>query len=75
MTDDAAGYIGNIPEHYDRDLVPLVFADYATDISLRVAACSPPQVLELVAGTGIVTRQLRNSLPAGVSLTATATHA
>jgi ubiquinone/menaquinone biosynthesis C-methylase UbiE len=70
MTGDAAGYIGSIPEHYDRNLGPLLFIDYAADISDRVAACSPARVLETAAGTGIVTRQLRDRLPAGVHLTA-----
>jgi ubiquinone/menaquinone biosynthesis C-methylase UbiE len=71
MAGDPAEYIGNIPQHYDRNLGPLLFVDYAADISRRVAACSPQQVLEIAAGTGIVTRQLRNLLPVGVRLTAT----
>jgi len=37
----------------------------------RAAACNPARVLETAAGTGIVTRQLRDHLPAGVHLTAT----
>ena len=40
MNDDAAGYIVSIPQHYDRSLGPLIFADYAADISHRVAACN-----------------------------------
>jgi SAM-dependent methyltransferase len=71
MAGDAAEYIGNIPQHYDRNLGPLLFADYAADISRRVAAYTPRQVLEIAAGTGIVTRQLRNLFPAGARLTAT----
>jgi ubiquinone/menaquinone biosynthesis C-methylase UbiE len=71
MPGDVAGYIGNIPQNYDRDLVPLLFADYAADISGRVAACNPRRVLEMAAGTGIVTRRLCNLLPAGATLTAT----
>src|SRR5258707_9488517 len=71
MAGDATDYVGNVPQHYDRNLGPLLFADYAADISGRVAACRPQRVLELAAGTGIVTRQLRNLLPAGVRLTAT----
>src|ERR1041385_713039 len=71
MAGDATEYIGNIPQHYDRNLGPLLFVDYAADISRRVAAYRPQQVLEIAAGTGIVTRQLRNQLPAGVRLTAT----
>jgi ubiquinone/menaquinone biosynthesis C-methylase UbiE len=49
----------------------MVFVDYAADIARRAAACSPARVLETAAGTGIVTRQLRDLLPAGVRLTAT----
>ncbi|HEX3162384.1 MAG TPA: methyltransferase domain-containing protein [Pseudolabrys sp.] len=71
MAGDATEYIGNIPQQYDRNLGPVLFVDYAADISRRVAAYSPQQVLEIAAGTGIVTRQLRNQLPAGVRLTAT----
>ena len=71
MNGDAAGYIGSIPQHYDRSLGPLIFADYAVDISHRVAACNPARVLETAAGTGIVTRRLRDVLPVSVRLTAT----
>ncbi len=71
MSGDAASFIGNIPEHYDRGLGPVLFADYAADIAHRAAACNPTRVLETAAGTGIVTRQLRDLLPAGVHLTAT----
>jgi ubiquinone/menaquinone biosynthesis C-methylase UbiE len=70
MSNDAS-FIGNIPEHYDRGLGPIIFVDYAADIARRAAACSPTRVLETAAGTGIVTRQLRDFLPAGASLTAT----
>ncbi len=70
MSNDAS-FIGNIPEHYDRGLGPVIFADYAADIARRAAACNPARVLETAAGTGIVTRRLRDLLPAGASLTAT----
>jgi ubiquinone/menaquinone biosynthesis C-methylase UbiE len=66
-----ASFIGTIPEHYDRGLGPVIFADYAADIARRAAAGSPARVLEIAAGTGIVTRQLRDLLPAGADLTAT----
>jgi ubiquinone/menaquinone biosynthesis C-methylase UbiE len=49
----------------------VVFIDFAADIARRVAAYSPARVLETAAGTGIVTRQLRDLLPAGARLTAT----
>jgi SAM-dependent methyltransferase len=67
----AARFTGAIPDHYERALGPVIFADYAADIALRVAASSPARVLETAAGTGIVTRHLRNLLPTGSRLTAT----
>jgi ubiquinone/menaquinone biosynthesis C-methylase UbiE len=69
--DDAASFRGNIPEHYDSGLGPVVFVDYATDIATRTAAYGPVRVLETAAGTGIVTRKLRDLLPPGVHVTAT----
>jgi len=62
ISNDAANFIGDIPEHYDRGLGPMIFADYAADSAGRAADRSPARVLETAAGTGIVTRQLR-SLP------------
>ena len=71
MDRDATGFVGSIPDLYDRGLGPMIFADYATDLAQRVAVCRPARVLETAAGTGIVTRRLRDLLPAGVQLTAT----
>jgi ubiquinone/menaquinone biosynthesis C-methylase UbiE len=71
MKDDAAGFTGSIPEHYDQGLGPMIFVDYADEMAQRVAACNPARVLETAAGTGIVTRRLRDVLPACVRLTAT----
>jgi hypothetical protein len=71
MGDNAAGFIGSIPEEYDRGLGPIIFADYAADLARRVAAFCPSRVLETAAGTGIVTRLLRDLLAAEAALTAT----
>lgn len=71
MTTQATQFTGSIPEYYDRGLGPRLFAPYAHDIAGRIAALSPQSVLELAAGTGIVTRHLRNILPDGTALTAT----
>src|ERR1700730_19460450 len=71
MSSGAASFVGSIPEHYDHCLGPIIFADFAANLAPRAAACSPARVLETAAGTGIVTRQLRDLLPAGVRLTAT----
>ena len=70
MSNDAS-FVGSIPQHYDQGLGPMIFVDYAADIVQRVAAASPARVLETAAGTGIVTRKLRDALPAATHLTAT----
>lgn len=66
-----AGFVGNIPEFYDQGLGPIIFVDYAAEMARRVAAEKPGRVLEIAAGTGIVTRALRDALPAATQLTAT----
>jgi ubiquinone/menaquinone biosynthesis C-methylase UbiE len=71
MAGEASGYVGSIPQHYDQNLGPLLFTDYAADIANRVASLNPRRVLETAAGTGIVTRALRDALPTAASLTAT----
>src|SRR5215218_7891494 len=71
MKDDAAGFTGSIPQHYDQGLGPMIFVDYAAEMAKRVGAGNPARVLETAAGTGIGTRRLRDVLPAGVRLTAT----
>lgn len=71
MSSENARFVGNIPEHYDQGLGPVIFADYADDLARRVEAANPALVLEIAAGTGILTRCLRDRLPAGVRLTAT----
>jgi len=60
-----------MPAHYDRALGPVFFVDYADDIARRAAASAPARVLELAAGTGIVTRRLRDLLPPATQLVAT----
>ncbi|NOJ42606.1 class I SAM-dependent methyltransferase [Bradyrhizobium australiense] len=71
MSNTSAGFVGDIPQHYDQGLGPIIFVDFAADIAQRVAANRPARVLETAAGTGIVTRKLRDALPADAQLTAT----
>lgn len=71
MSSDAAKFIGDIARYYDRGLGPVIFADYASDIVGRAALSTPARVLETAAGTGIVTRLLRDRLPSSTKLTAT----
>lgn len=65
-----AGYVGDVAIAYDRDLGHVLFEHYAIDIARRVTERSVHSVLEIAAGTGIVTRQLRNVLPKDALLTA-----
>ena len=71
MNKQASRFIGSIPEHYDRFLGPRIFHDFADDLALRVAGLRPKSVLELAAGTGILTRRLRDVLPEECAVTAT----
>jgi SAM-dependent methyltransferase len=62
---------GSIASLYETHLVPLIFEPYAVDIATRLAARSPTRVLEIAAGTGVVTRKLASTLPASASIVAT----
>ncbi len=64
-------FAGSIPENYDRYMVPLIFEPFAADIARRAASFSPFAVLEVAAGTGIVTRALAPKLSPGASYVVT----
>ena len=64
-------FAGSIPNIYDTHLVPLIFAPYAADLARRLASRPVARVLEVAAGTGVVTRALDSALPANVSIVAT----
>jgi SAM-dependent methyltransferase len=72
MSWHASDFRGNTPAHYDHDLVPVLFADYAADIAARAAVDpAPAHVLETAAGSGVVTQALRHALPPGTHIVAT----
>ena len=64
-------FAGSIPQLYERLLVPLIFAPYANDLASRVASLRPSRVLEIAAGTGVVTRELIRMLPTDTTIVAT----
>ncbi len=64
-------FAGSIPKFYDTYLVPLLFEPYAADLVNRLASRSLSRVLEVAAGTGVVTRALASVLPERVSIVAT----
>ena len=69
MTGDTDSvWVDSMPESYDRRLVPAVFRPFAVELAGRVAARSPGRVLELAAGTGVLTHEL---VAASVEVTAT----
>ncbi len=64
-------FAGSIPENYDRYMVPLIFEPFAADLAQRAASFSPITVLEIAAGTGVVTRALVPKLALGASYVVT----
>ena len=60
-------FAGSIPENYDRYMVPFIFEPYAADLAQRAASLSPNAVLEIAAGTGVLTRALAPKLSPGAS--------
>ncbi|MBE7365985.1 class I SAM-dependent methyltransferase [Ramlibacter pallidus] len=64
-------FAGSIPQLYEQYLVPLIFQPYAVDLAARVARQQPLRVLEIAAGTGVVTRQLAQVLPRDSTIVAT----
>jgi len=63
-------FAGSVPKLYDTYMVPLIFAPYALDLARRLASKPPSNLLEIAAGTGVVTRALASALPASVSIVA-----
>ncbi len=64
-------FSGSIPKLYEKYLVPMIFEDYAADLAKRLALRSVTRVLEIAAGTGVVTRNLASVLPESVPIVAT----
>ncbi len=61
----------SISELYDTYLVPLIFEPYAADLVQRLPSAGVSRVLEIAAGTGVVTRVLASTLPSAVSIVVT----
>ena len=64
-------FAGSIPKLYNDYMVPLIFEPYAADLASRLVSRRLSRVLEIAAGTGVVTRKLAAALPAGISIVAT----
>lgn len=70
-TDTDTVFAGAIPKLYEMYLVPLIFEPYAKDLATRLASRTLSRVLEIAAGTGVVTRAMAAALPEQVSIVAT----
>jgi SAM-dependent methyltransferase len=64
-------FAGSIPKLYETYMVPMFFEPYAADLAARLASRSLRNVLEVAAGTGVVTRALASALPEDVAIVAT----
>ena len=51
-------FSGSIPKLYETYLVPLIFEPYAKDLKQRLGSMHVSRILEIAAGTGVVTRAL-----------------
>ena len=70
-TNSDTTFSGSIAQLYDTYLVPLIFQPYAADLVNRLASRRLTRVLEIAAGTGVVTRTLAAVLPRSMSVVAT----
>ena len=64
-------FAGSTPQNYHEALGPMFFEPYARDTAARLALARGGKLLEVAAGTGIVTRHLLTRLPEGGHLVAT----
>lgn len=69
--EEAARFTGSIPENYDRYLGPHIFHGFADEMALRAAQQPSSDLLEIAAGTGIVTSRLQQRLSPDCTITAT----
>jgi methylase of polypeptide subunit release factors len=62
---------GSVAEVYETLMVPMLFEPYAMDVVRRLSALRPGRVLEIGAGTGVVTRAMAAGLPPETTILAT----
>jgi len=56
-------WVRSMSEAYDRWLAPAVFQPFAVDLARRAARRAPRRMLEIAAGTGVLTRELVAAVP------------
>lgn len=70
-TETDSVFAGSLPHLYEKYLVPLIFEPYAASLVNRLDSKPLSRVLEIAAGTGVVTRTLAATLPESVVIVAT----
>lgn len=70
MDSTDVAFTGSVPELYDRHLAALFFEPFAEEVARRFDGF-PGDLLEVAAGTGILTQALDRSLAAGARIMAT----
>ncbi len=63
MSTNSSSFVGDIPGHYDNGIGPNIFVDYANPLASQCNSSPVQNAIELAAGTGIVSRKLRDTLP------------
>jgi len=71
MTTSDTAFVGDIPRNYEKYLGPLIFSQYAKDLANRITLPPGTTLLETAAGTGMATRQLRDTIAQDVRIVAT----
>ncbi|MGO4388612.1 class I SAM-dependent methyltransferase [Microvirga sp. 2YAF29] len=71
MGSSDAAFAGSIPAIYEQYLGRLLFEPYAADLAARLGEMPKGRILEVAAGTGIVTRVMAKALPKNVEILAT----
>lgn len=63
MAQQSTTFDHSTPALYDRYMGPLLFEPYAKLVAKRSVLLSPSRILEIAAGTGIVTRAVNEAVP------------
>ena len=71
MNDIDQRFTGSVAKIYGTFLVPLIFEPYAADLQSRISSMQPVRILEIAAGTGVVTRALAATARPDTSIVAT----
>lgn len=71
MTDADKAFVGGMPAIYEKIFVPMIFEPYAREMAERIAETAPRDVLEIAAGTGVLTRAMASRLGPETQIVAT----